>query len=213
MSEVVNLKDLKLTSSEISSIAKKLGEGATLVYPTETFYGLGGKANLPEVAEKIFRLKGREGHKSLPMVASGLEMVFEFFDPPAVFFPRLAGQFWPGPLTLIIKVKEGLLPDGVIGPGRTAAVRVPPLDWLRELIKQTGGPLISTSANLSGQPPLDSFEEVYKIFADGVDIFLNGGKTPGGRPSTIIELTGPEPVCLRDGQVAAREIWDFLYNF
>ncbi|MDD8031358.1 MAG: L-threonylcarbamoyladenylate synthase [Acidobacteriota bacterium] len=213
MSEVFNLKDFKLTGPEISLIAKKLKEGATLVYPTETFYGLGGTARLPEVAEKIFQLKGRDGQKTLPMVAADLEMVFKFFEPDSVIFPKLAEQFWPGPLTIVVKVKEGLLPDEVIGLGRTAAVRVPPLDWLKELIKQTEGPLISTSANLSGQPPLDSFGEVYRIFASRVDIYIDGGKTPGEKPSTIIDLTGPETVCLREGQIPFSRILDVLDNF
>ncbi len=213
MSEVFNLKDRKLAEPEISLIARMLREGATLIYPTETFYGLGGMARLPEVAQKIFQLKGRAGQKTLPMIASDLEMVLKFFEPDSAIFPRLADQFWPGPLTMVVKVKEGLLPDEVIGPGRTGAIRVPSLVWLRELIKRTESPLISTSANLSGQSPLDSFSEVYKIFPRGVDIYIDGGKTPGEKPSTIIDLTGPELTCLREGQIPFFRILDALDNF
>lgn len=211
-SEVLTLREQGLEPERLEFLASQLREGAILVYPTETFYGLGGSASLESVAGRIFKLKGREAGKVLPFVASDLEMVLSFSEKlPDVFF-RLAEHFWPGPLTLILGVRENALPESLLGPGQTIAVRVPPLQWLRDLIKKSGSLLISTSANLSGQPPVDSFSEVYEIFRDRVDIFINGGRTPGEKPSTIIDLTGPEPVCLREGKVPAAEVWAFLYE-
>ncbi|MCR4395374.1 MAG: L-threonylcarbamoyladenylate synthase [Candidatus Saccharicenans sp.] len=201
-----------LKPDQLDFISERLGQGAILVYPTETFYGLGGLAALGSAAEKIFDLKGRETGKPLPFVASKLEMVLDYAEKPSDLFYRLAERFWPGPLTLVLRARENSLPEILYGPGRTIAVRIPPLAWLRDLIQKSGSLLISTSANLSGQPPLASFQEVYEIFRDRVDLFIDGGPTPGGRPSTIIDLTAPEPVCLREGKIPAAEVWAYVYE-
>lgn len=211
-SEVYSLRGQLPEPDWLDGLAGRLRAGAIVVYPTETYYGLGGLSSLEPVAERIFSLKGREAGKTLPFVASDLEMVLRFSEEPPGFFFRLAERFWPGPLTLVLRARENVLPDPLYGPGRTIAVRVPPPDWLRALIKKCGSLLISTSANLSGQPPLDSFSEVYEIFRDRVDIFIDGGRTPGEKPSTIIDLTGAEPACLREGRIPAEEVWAFLYE-
>lgn len=211
-SEIFTLQGQKPGSDWLNFLAGRLKDGAIVVYPTETFYGLGGLATLESVAERIYRLKGREVGKTFPFVASDLEMVLQLIAQPSDLFFKLAERFWPGPLTLVLPARENILPDILYGPGRTIAVRVPPLDWLRDLIRRSGSLLISTSANLSGQPPVDSFSEVYAIFRDQVDIFINGGQTPGEKPSTIIDLTGAEPTCLREGKIPAEEVWAFLYE-
>lgn len=211
-SEVVSLRGQQLEPERLDFLAERLKAGAVLVYPTETFYGLGGLASLESAAERIISLKGREAGKTLPFVASDLDMVLRFSEELPDFFFRLAERFWPGPLTLVLRARQNSLPESLYGPGRTIAVRVPPLAWLRDLINQSGSLLISTSANLSGQPPEAEFSRVYEIFRDRVDIFIDGGPTPGEKPSTIIDLTGPEPVCLREGRIPAEEVWTFLYE-
>lgn len=211
-SEVLSLQGQVPGPDWLDFLAGQLRAGATVVYPTETFYGLGGLATIESVAERVFALKGREAGKTLPFIASDLEMVLQFSEGPPDFFFRLAERFWPGPLTLVLRARENVMPATLYGPGRTIAVRVPPLLWLRDLVKSSGSLLISTSANLSGQPPLDSFPEVYKIFRDRVDFLIDGGRTPGEKPSTIIDLTGPEPACLREGKIPAEEVWAFLYE-
>lgn len=210
--QVISLSGRQLEAEQLDSLAERLKKGEVLVYPTETFYGLGGLASLRSVAERIFTLKGREAVKTLPFVASGLEMILELIEQPSDLFFRLAERFWPGPLTLVLRARENSLPDILYGPGQTIAVRVPPLPWLRDLIRRSGTLLIATSANLSGQPPADDFSEVYRLFHDRVDILIDGGRTPGEKPSTIIDLTGAEPVCLREGKIPAEEVWAFLYE-
>lgn len=211
-SEVFSLQGRVPGPDWLDFLARRLKAGAIIVYPTETFYGLGGLATLESVAQKIFSLKGREAGKTFPFVASDQEMVLQLITEPSDLFFRLAERFWPGPLTLVLRARENVLPDILYGPGRTIAVRVPPLDWLRDLIRRSGSLLISTSANLSGQPPVDSFPEVHAIFRERVDIFIDGGQTPGKKPSTIIDLTGAEPACLREGKIPAKEIWALLYE-
>ncbi|MCX8159376.1 MAG: L-threonylcarbamoyladenylate synthase [Candidatus Saccharicenans sp.] len=211
-SKVFSLLEQTSVPDWLDFLAGRLKAGAVMVYPTETFYGLGGLASLESVAERVFSLKGREAGKPLPFIASDLEMVLQFIAEPSDLFFRLAEHFWPGSLTLVLRSRENILPDILYGPGRTIAVRVPPLHWLRDLVRKSGSLLISTSANLSGQPPVDNFSEVLKIFQGRVDILIDGGRTPGEKPSTIIDLTGAEPTCLREGKIPAEEVWAFLYE-
>jgi L-threonylcarbamoyladenylate synthase len=118
--------------------------------------------------------------------------------PPS--FRPLAEEFWPGPLTLVLPAAAGL-PEFLLGPGRTIAVRIPPLSWLRALVKEIGQPLTATSANLSGEKELADPAEVIALFRDKVEIVVDGGPSPGGVPSTIVDLTSPEPRILRIGTI------------
>jgi len=210
LSIILRATETGLKPEELDLVVEKLVQGMLIVYPTETFYGLGGLVSSATTAEKIFKLKSRESDKPLPFVASDTEMILKVVgEPPQLFF-RLADSFWPGPLTLVLRTAKEALPEEFLGPDWTIAVRVPPVEWLRLLIRKTGCLLVSTSANLSGEPPLASFQEVLKIFQNKVDLLIDGGQTPGGKPSTIIDLTSPEPVCLREGKIPLPEIWKVL---
>lgn len=206
VARIFRLVESRLKDEEEELLAAILNQGELLIFPTETFYGLGGLAIFPAVHQKIFELKGRQADKQLPFCASDLEMVLQFVEDPSDQFFRLARAFWPGPLTLVLRVREGLLP----GHQKTLAVRVPSPAWLRQLIKRAGSLLISTSANLSGQPPLSSFDDVYRLFADRVEFFIDGGKTTGDLPSTIVDLTGSKAICLREGKIPLAELSPFL---
>jgi len=206
VARIFRLIESRLKDEEEELLAAILNQGEILIFPTETFYGLGGLATFPAVHQKIFELKGRQADKRLPFCASDLDMVLQFIEEPSDLFFRLARAFWPGPLTLVLRVREGLLP----GHQKTLAVRVPSPDWLRQLIKKAGSLLISTSANLSGQPPLSAFDDVYRLFADRVEFFIDGGKTTGDLPSTIVDLTGSKAICLREGKIPLAELSPFL---
>jgi len=208
VARIFRLVESRLKDEEENLLAAILKQGELLVFPTETFYGLGGLAIFPAVHQKIFELKGRQADKQLPFCASDLEMVLQFVEEPSDQFFRLARAFWPGPLTLVLRAREGALP----GAQKTLAVRVPSPVWLRQLIKKAGSLLISTSANLSGQPPLSAFDDVYRLFAEQVQFFIDGGKTPGGLPSTIVDLTGAKAVCLREGIIPLSELAPILSN-
>ncbi|MBC7360887.1 MAG: threonylcarbamoyl-AMP synthase [Candidatus Aminicenantes bacterium] len=212
LSLIFNLSPAGLVQEEYDLIVDKLLQGCLIIYPTETFYGLGGVASSVTVAQKIFELKGRESGKPLPFVASDLDMVLRLVEEPSPLFFRLVEHFWPGSLTVVLRAKDKALPETILGPNGTIAVRIPPLDWLRQIIKKIDCLLISTSANFSGQPPLSSFQEVLEIFKGKVDVIINGGETPGEKPSTIIDLTSPEPVCLREGKIPLSEIWKVLVD-
>ncbi|MFO7732059.1 MAG: L-threonylcarbamoyladenylate synthase, partial [Candidatus Aminicenantes bacterium] len=143
----------------VRELAAGLVRGAVMAYPTETFYGLGAAGFSQRAVKKVFRIKGRDAAKSLPVLASDLGMVRALsadLPPP---FLALAGEFWPGPLTLVVRASSRL-PDHLLGPGRTIALRVPPVLWLRDLVGEMNQPLTATSANLSEGPALSDPEDV-----------------------------------------------------
>ncbi len=210
MSSVIKIRDNRLEKLGFMQVLEVLNNHGVIVYPTETFYGLGGLANSEIALSRVYSLKGRNWAQPLPFIASDFEMVSMFVQEMPEEALVLAEKFWPGPLTLVLKASTDKLPALALGPGETIAVRVPPLEWLQELVRAAGWLLVSTSANLSGQPPLSSFNQVYELFGQQVDVLIDGGDTPGAFPSTILDLTVSPPKCLREGVIPFDEILSAL---
>ena len=185
----------------IRETARILAANGVIVYPTETFYGLGANCFSRQALQRIFEIKKRPGSKGLPVLVSDLEMARGLAAeiPPA--FQVLASRFWPGPLTVVLKAASHLPPE-LAGPGRTIGIRLPAVIWLQKLIRVIGLPLVTTSANISGQGEIESAEEVKSVFTGKVDLIVDGGKAPGGQPSTVVDLTGEKPVLIRGGVIA-----------
>jgi L-threonylcarbamoyladenylate synthase len=196
-------------SGLIADVASILLANGIMAYPTETFYGLGAAAFSAKAVSGIFRLKKRDPRKSLSVIASDLEMVGEIAAALPPVFWTLAEEFWPGPLTLVLKASPAL-PGFLAGPGSSIAVRIPPLPWLRKLAYEMSQPLTATSANLSGVKETADPAEVEAAFKGKIDLIIDGGTTPGGAPSTLLDLTSPEPRLLREGVIPAEKIWAVL---
>lgn len=193
----------------LHGIVRVLQEDGVIVYPTDTFYGIGGNCYSKEALRKIFKLKKRPSSRGLPVLVSGLEMAKGMAaEIPPVFF-ALAARFWPGPLTLVLKAAPHL-PRELIGPKKMIGIRLPDVPWLQALIRETGVPLIATSANISGEGEIASPEEVSHLFQEKVDLIVDGGQTPGGKPSTVIDLTGEKPVLVREGRIDNKELRKFV---
>jgi L-threonylcarbamoyladenylate synthase len=184
----------------LADIARLLARDGVMAYPTETFYGLGAAAFSARAVSRVFKLKGRDPGKPLPLIASDLDMVGEIAGPLPPLFWTLAEEFWPGPLTLVLTASPAL-PDFLTGAGGTIAVRIPPLPWLRKLAYDISQPLTATSANLSGEPENSDPARVAAAFGGKIELIVDGGTTPGGAPSTLLDLTSPEPRILRQGAV------------
>ena len=187
---------------EIASIL--LGDGV-MAYPTETFYGLGAAGLSARAVSKIYKLKGRDPGKPLSLMASDLDMVREIAGEPTPAFLALAEEFWPGSLTLVLKAAD-MLPAFLKGPGGSVAVRIPPVAWIRRLAHELSQPLTATSANLSGGRETSDAAAVTAVFEGKIDLVIDGGMTPGGAPSTIVDLTGPEPRVLRQGVIPEAKV-------
>jgi L-threonylcarbamoyladenylate synthase len=174
-----------------------------LIYPTDTFYALGGLASDSSVAVRVREAKGRPEGKALPLIAGDLEQARSLAEiwPPAA--ETLARRFWPGPLSLVVEARRGL-PEPLLGGAGSLAVRVPGRGLPRRLAL-AAGPLISTSANRSGEPAPVTCSAALASVGSRVDLALDGG--PGQNlPSTIVDLTGPQPLLLREGLLP----WDHV---
>ena len=193
----------------IQTVSGILLDDGVMVYPTETYYGLGASCFSKKAVRRIYRLKSREARKPLPLVVSDLGMVEGIAAEPPAVFHRLASEFWPGPLTIVLKAAPDF-PDEILGPGGTIAIRIPPVPWLRALIGELGLPITATSANISGEGGISRAEEAIALFNGKVDVIVDGGTTPGGKPSTIVDLSGDVPRIVREGAVSGRALEPFL---
>jgi L-threonylcarbamoyladenylate synthase len=180
-------------------------QGGLIVYPTDTFYGLGADCFSGRALSRIYEVKGRPPSKALPVLISDAEMVRRLAVEIPPVFDRLSTVFWPGPLTLILKAAANL-PAELVGPERTIGIRLPAVTWIRDLIRAAGFPVVATSANISGEGEIDSAGEAVRQFKNKVDLIVDGGKTAGGRPSTVIDLTSGKPVLRREGAIPRAEL-------
>jgi L-threonylcarbamoyladenylate synthase len=194
---------------DAGEVAEALLDGAVAAYPTESFYALGAAAFSKKGVERVYRLKKREASKSLSFIVSDLDMVREVAAALPPSFTALAGEFWPGPLTLVLPAAPAL-PERLLGPGRTIAVRIPPLAWLRALVGELAEPLTATSANVAGERALAEPSEVMAAFGGRIDLLIDGGPAPGGLASTIVDIAGDRPRILREGRIPAARIEDLL---
>jgi L-threonylcarbamoyladenylate synthase len=198
--QVLVLEEGPGESAVVRAAAAVLEADGVIAYPTETFYGLGASGLSRRAVGKVFRLKGRDAGKPLSLIVSGLDMVRELAGPLSPEFLRVVEDLWPGPLTAVLPAAAGL-PEWLLGPGRTVGVRVPPLAWLRRLAYELSAPITATSANRAGEPEIAVPDAVLALFGGRVDLFIDGGPTPGGRPSTVVDFTGTKPVVLRAGAI------------
>jgi L-threonylcarbamoyladenylate synthase len=174
--------------------------GAIVVFPTETFYGLGASAFSGAGVKKIYALKDRDKGKPLSIVVADLAAAMACAEHPPAAFSDLARRFWPGPLTLVVGARP-LFPAEMLGGGRTIAMRVPGMAWLQSFLKDLGVPLTATSANRSGGEEISDPVQILAEFRNHDVTIIDGGPTPAGLPSTIIDLTVDPPKILREGAI------------
>lgn len=193
---------LKLDGSDPSAItqgAALLKAGQTVVFPTDTVYGIGTGAFNEEGIKRIYGAKVREAAKGIPILLADIADL----DQVAIDIPQLAWelaeQHWPGALTLVIPKNQNLPSN--ISPNNGIAVRIPDHELCRELIRQAGGVVATTSANLSGNPAAMSAADALEQLDGRVAAIIDGGTVLGGTPSTIISLLENKPVVIRQGPI------------
>lgn len=182
-----------------------LRQGGLVAYPTDTVYGLGAAMNLSKAVEKIYAVKGRPLSSALPILLADVSQITEVVSvvPPAA--KCFIKHFFPGKLTLILP-KSRAVPSSVTGGGDTVAVRVPDHPVPVALIKGLGCPIVGTSANLSGKPSALTAGEAANQLGDKIDLVIDGGTSPGGRESTIVDVTKDIPVIVREGAIPVEEL-------
>ena len=185
------------TTLQLNQIASALTGGAVVLMPTDTIYGLHAVATNAEAVARIVEIKGRDGQKPFIVLASSAGQLTELGITAAPEIVDALASIWPAPLTAILPRGES-----------TLAVRIPALDWLRALIERTG-PLVSTSANRSGEPAVDRPEALARELQNALDV-VDGG-IRGGEPSAILDLTRDEPRFIREGDsFFTQKVWKTL---
>jgi L-threonylcarbamoyladenylate synthase len=190
-------------AAAIERAAAVLRSGGVAVIPTDTLYGLAANPFDAAAVDRVFAIKGRLAERALPLVAASADQVREWIGALPPMGERLAARFWPGPLTLVVAAPRSIAP-AVTGGGPTVGVRVPDSAVARALCAASGVPLTATSANRSGALPTREPDVAAEALGADVDVLIDAGATPGGAPSTIVDVTGAEPQLIRAGAIA----WD-----
>jgi len=197
-----------LTPAQLDLAAQLLREHRLIAFPTDTVYGLGALAFDGSTVLKLYVAKERPPEKAIPILIADIADLDQVaLDVPPIAY-RLMEAFWPGALTIVVP-KQPNIPIEV-STADTVAVRMPDLDLARELMRRTG-PLAVTSANRSAGPNPRTVQEVLDQLAGRIDAIVDGGQTPGGVPSTVVDCTQAAPSILREGAWADR-VREFLQH-
>ena len=184
----------------LEAAARVLRAGGLVAFPTETFYGLGAYALDEAAVARVFRAKGRPGDKPLLVLVDSLAMVERVAREVSVRARGLMDRYWPGPLTLVLPARADLPTALTAGTG-TIGVRLSGHPVARALVAALGAPVTAPSANPHGKATPQTPDEVLAGLGSRVDLLLDGGSTPGGPPSTMLDLTRASAVLLRAGAI------------
>lgn len=196
---------MPLDIAELDRAAAVLRNGGIIAYPTETVFGIGCDPFNESAIRRIGELKGRGQSKTMLLAAADRAQVEAITGPLTDIAADYANRYWPGPLTMVIK-PSGAVPDYLLGPSGGIAFRVTDDPVATAIARHFGGPLVSTSANISGEPPITSGAMIRARFGNMLDMVIDDGAPRAGAPSTIIDVTGSTAVVLRRGALHLPEL-------
>ncbi len=199
--------DLDSPRSEevVSQAAQIILRGGVLAFPTETYYGLAALASDREAVERVYSLKRRPPDKSLSILIADLAELKNWVMAIPNEAHNLMARFWPGPLTLVFAAAKHVPASLTAGTGKVG-VRISPHPIAQALVQAVGAPITATSANRSGAPSCRNSTEVLAQLGSDLDAVLDAGLTPGGKVSTIADVSIRPPKILRTGAITAREV-------
>ena len=198
----------KENNIDLEVIKNKLNNDGIIIYPTDTVYGVGASIDSLKGLQKIYEAKERNFNSPLIALLSKVEYIEKIAiidEEKKIIIEKLASEFWPGALTIILNKKENV-PGIMVSNGETVGVRIPALKLAQDIIESVGGILPTTSANISGEKTPRSFEELSEKFKERVEVIVDGGKSPLGIESTILDLTKTLPKILREGAIKKETI-------
>jgi L-threonylcarbamoyladenylate synthase len=200
----LNTKILPASSPDaIQSALEILRAGGLVAFPTDTVYGVGALTFDEKAVESIYAAKERPVEKAIPVLLGDAADIGLVAEEVPVFASKLIARFWPGPLTVLVPKKPSL-PE-VVSATSTVGVRVPDHEVARSLLR-LAGPMAVTSANISSRTSPQTAQEVYEQLGGRIALILDGGRTPGGVPSTLVDCTGAEIQILREGPISQEEL-------
>ncbi|MGX6591319.1 L-threonylcarbamoyladenylate synthase [Cetobacterium ceti] len=200
---------------DLQLIKNKLNSGEIIIYPTDTVYGVGATIESLEGIEKIYKAKERNFSSPLIALVSDVKHIDKIAmvrEENRELLKKLGEKFWPGGLTIILEKKD-IVPGIMVSNGKTVGVRMPNLDISLEIIEAVGGIMPTTSANISGEKTPRSYEELSEKFKERVEILVDGGKSPLGLESTIIDISTSQIKILREGAIKKEEIEKVIGKF
>ena len=203
-----DMADAAEREAGVTEASRMLQRGRLAVLPTDTVYGVGADAFSPEAVQRLLNAKGRGRQMPPPVLVSAKTTL----DALAVGVPdwarALVEELWPGPLTLVLRQQPSLQWD--LGETRgTVAVRMPDHDIALEILERTG-PLAVSSANRTGMPAATDADQAMEMIGEEVAVIVDGGTSPGGAASTIVDATGPQGRILRRGALSLEELNNVL---
>lgn len=195
--EIFKIDRKNINKAYIKKASDLINEGALVAFPTETVYGLGADGLNDEACKKIFKAKGRPADNPLILHISHISMLDNLVEAISEKHRKLF-YLWPGPMTLIFK-KSKLIPEAVTAGGDTVAIRFPSDEIARALISEANTPIAAPSANISGRPSPTKADDVYQDMNGIIPLIIDGGESNIGIESTVIDLSGENPIILRPG--------------
>ncbi len=207
----VNFESPETFRKPIETIQSVLDSGGVIAFPTDTFYGLGADPFNPEAISKIFRIKQRPADKPLLVLIHSVDQLNSLTEEITPLVKYLMGNFWPGSLTLLFKAAPGLPGELTAGTGKVG-IRLPAHLFTVQLLERLGRPLTAPSANISGQREPKAIWELANTLGEELDLLVDGGLTPGGQPSTILDATLDPPTLVREGAVSQKDLKLILPN-
>jgi len=205
--------DSKEPSAEIINYtASRLMQGAVIVFPTETVYGLGALVDkdIAQGAQELFDIKRRPTGIPVPVLVADEDALDVYGIDVPDYAHKLAQEFWPGPLTIVVKASNLIPREFTNQEDGTVGLRLPDNEVARQLMLATGRPLYATSANTHGVKPPVSIDELEDSVAEAASVIIDAGPTQVRVSSTVVRCTGDEPEVLREGPVSAESIMEAL---
>lgn len=206
---IIKIDEENPDRAAIERAGQIIRDGGLVAFPTETVYGLGGDALNPDSSRKIYAAKGRPSDNPLIVHIYRWEDIYKIADPVPETAVKLAKAFWPGPLTMILNKTE-LVPGETTGGLMTVAIRFPADHTALAFIEAAGGFVAAPSANVSGRPSPTLAQYVQEDMDGRIEMILDGGEVGIGLESTIVDLTGEEPMILRPGFITREMLEEVL---
>lgn len=205
MTFISKIDEKNIDKIEIKKQAEILKKGNTVIFPTETVYGLGANALDEKAVSKIYEAKGRPSDNPLIVHIYDKHQVEELAKDISPKAHVVMDKFWPGPITIILNKKD-IVPSRTSGGLDTVAIRMPSNPIAKELLKETNLPIAAPSANISGRPSPTKANHVYEEMNNRVDGIILGGDCTFGLESTVLDLTNDIPTILRPGSVTKEDL-------
>ena len=211
MSIYINFKNDTIYT-KLKEPANIIKNGGIVIFPTETVYGIGTNGLDENAVKKLYEVKKRPLNNPISLLVNNIDMINSIAKDITELEYRLIKEFFPGPLTIILKKKD-IVPNILTANSNTVGIRMPANKIALKLIEYAGVPIATPSANIAGKPSETNIKNIMEDFKEQVDCYIDGGNSKLGISSTIVQVIDEVPHILREGVISAKQIHDFCSHF